>query len=266
MFLGMPPNLTGDARADNAALRDYLFKLAQSLETVASAQSTVLSTTRDAQGRTVVSAAPSTDKTIKEISKNANELKALIIKSAEEAEAYTDSKTEVYNGMYVAQSEYGLFQETLEARIVNTAAGVVESYNYAGRINSMQDSIGLLQTYVRNIDGEIRRGIVMDPETGEYVTGIAISQRLSFDGECGPTDAHNPGDGYTYYYLTQGQTFGLYTSTGWQFWIDGTKRGWFNSVDGMLHVANVLVEDTLQISDSWQVKVTSGMLEFAYLE
>ena len=106
-----------------------------------------------------------------------------------------------------------------------------------------------------------------DPETGEYVTGIAIAQALKFSGECGPSDARNPGDGYTYYYMNSGQTFGLYTSVGWQFWIDGYKKGWYNSQDGMLHVANVLVEQVLQIGSSWQVKSSAdgSELEFLYV-
>jgi hypothetical protein len=97
------------------------------------------------------------------------------------------------------------------------------------------------------------------------VTGIAISQNLRFAGECGPSDQHNPGDGYTYYYLESGQTFGLYTSTGWQFWIDGYKKGWFNSVDGMLHVANIIVEVSMQIGDSWQIKAAPDGSEFEIL-
>ena len=91
-----------------------------------------------------------------------------------------------------------------------------------------------------------------DPETGEYVTGLAIAQALKFSGECGPSDPLNPGDGYTYYYMNSGQTFGLYTSTGWQFWIDGVKKGWFNSEDGMLHVGIIYVEEKTVHGGYWE--------------
>ena len=196
------------------------------------------------------------------------ELQAMIESGDAAVMRYVDSKTEVYNELYVAQSDFGTFQENVTNMIETTARGVVESYDYGSSIESVQDSIGLLQSYYTSINGEIRRGIVEDPDNpGEYVTGIAIAQALKFSGECGPSDPLNPGDGYTYYYMNSGQTFGLYTSVGWQFWIDGYKKGWYNSQDGMLHVANVLIEQILQIGSSWQVKSSGdgSELEFLYV-
>jgi len=104
------------------------------------------------------------------------------------------------------------------------------------------------------INGQIRRGIVTDPSTGEVVTGIAISQSLRFTGEIERGE-----DGAEYYRLASGQTFGLYTATGWQFWIDGCKKGWYDSVDGMLHIANVAVEDKLQLGGGWQLVSLDGL-------
>lgn len=182
------------------------------------------------------------------------ELRALITAGDQAVISYVDSKSEEYSSLYVAKSEYGTFTETINNRIETTARGVLESYNYGSAIQSMQDSISLIQAYFTNITGEIRRGIVQDPSTGDYVTGIAISQNLQFSGECGTDDPNNPGDGYTYYYLTSGQTFGLYTSTGWQFWIDGYKKGWFNSEDGMLHVAVIYTEEKIVHGGYWETK------------
>ena len=178
---------------------------------------------------------------------------------------YADSKVEEYNSLYVAKSEYGEFQETITTTIENTAKGVVESYNYGSAIESVQEDIKLVQDYYTSLNGEIRRGIIQDPDTGDYVTGIAISQNLQFSGECGSTDPLNPGDGHTYYYLIAGQTFGLYTSTGWQFWIDGVKRGWFNSADGMLHVKNVWVDSILHIGANWTVQQSGNALMISYV-
>ena len=184
------------------------------------------------------------------------ELEQMIAAGNSAVIAYVDSKSEEYDSLYVARSEFGEFTESVHADIETTAKGVVESYDYGSSIQSLQDSIGLIQNYFTTISGEIRRGIVQDPTTGDYVTGIAISQNLRFSGECGASDPNNPGDGYTYYYLTSGQTFGLYTSTGWQFWIDGYKKGWFDSVDGMLHVAIIYVEEKIVHGGYWETKVS----------
>lgn len=197
------------------------------------------------------------------------ELRALITAGDQAVRSYVDSKTEEYNSLYVAKSEYGTFTESINSRIETTARGVLEGYNYGTAIQSMQDSINLIQAYFTNITGEIRRGIVQDPSTGDYVTGIAISQNLQFSGECGGDDPNNPGDGYTYYYLTEKQTFGLYTSTGWQFWIDGNKKGWFDSADGMLHVATIYVEEKIVHSGYWETKNSDingyHMFEISYI-
>ncbi len=258
--------LAGTEQQQISALRDYLFRMASSLEAIATAPT-------DGAGALVVRADGSkvyrTDATesTEAIRKNAQELRALIIKTANglgdeiaagdaAVTAYADRKTEVYDSRYVAQSEYGAFAENIRSTIESTARGVVEGYGYTAAIQSMQADIDLVQNYLTSINGEIRRGIVEDPDTGEYVTGIAISQELRFSGEVVPGDAHHPGDSYTYYSLYSGQTFGLYTSTGWQFWIDGHKKGWFASVDGVLHVARVQVEEDLQVGSDW--KVTSG--------
>ena len=301
MFLGMPPNLTGDARADNAALRDYLFKLAQSLETVASGltavQASMKVTTRK-DGQQVIKTGGEYSGDIEAVRKNAEELKSLIVKSAKNLEkemdagdrelagliesgdselasrivngddavvSLMDSKEEAYNGKYLARSEFGTFEQNLDARFQTAATGVIESYNYSERISSMQDSISLLQEYNTNLDGQIRRGIVWDPTAQQYVTGLAISQNLVFSGVCDGNDPNNPHDGYTDYYLQGEQTFGLYTSSGWQFWIGGEKRGWFSSLDGMLHVANIIVENTMQVSDSWQIRSSPDGSEFEIL-
>lgn len=282
-FTEKPPILRGTEQEQLHALRDYLFRMAQSLSEAAGESTpavSVVATVRP-DGTRVYSQSSGKSKDTEDVQANARALRDLIIKSANDLErrlngkieagdeyviSYADSKKEVYNSLYVAKSEFGEYTETVQSSMESTARGVVESYDYGSAIESVQDTIGLIQNYYTQVNGEIRRGIVQDPETGEYVTGIAISQNLQFSGECGPSDGNNPGDGFTYYYLNTGQTFGLYTSTGWQFWIDGYKKGWFDSQDGMLHVANILVENTLQIGDSWQITASSnGEFEIKYV-
>lgn len=271
MWSEKPPIMSGNVKQDVGAIRDYLFRMADSLSAISAEAERVqagVSVSYDKNGRPVYSKDKEAEAAISTAKKQAAELHALILKTANEVIDYTDSKVEEYNGLYVARSEYGAFTENINTLITNTARGVVESYNYASLIESVQDSIGLVQSYMTDINGEIRRGIVLDPDTNTYVTGIAISQRLQFSGECDPADSNNPGDGFTYYYLNSGQTFGLYTSTGWQFWIDGYKRGWFNSQDGRLHVHFVVAENGLQIGSKWQM-VTSpdeSVFEIRYVE
>ena len=323
MAFERPPILTGNNGKDIANLRDYLFRMAGSLNPIANTSESTTVVGYNAAGQAIQrkeSAGGGTD--IEQIRRNASELRDLILKTARgvnieienrisgdaaiqqsltvETQArtngdatliqdltaeianradgdtgiladlaaeitarihsdngtisYTDRKVEEYGSMFVAKSEYGQFVEGITSTIETTARGVVDSYNYASAIQGVQDGVDLLQEYYTDMTGEIRRGIVLDPSTDEYVTGIAISQNLQFTGECGPSDQHNPGDGNTYYYLDEGQTFGLYTSTGWQFWINGAKVGWFDSQDGMLHVGTVHVEQRIVNGGYWEEK------------
>lgn len=262
-FTEKPPILRGTEQEQLYALRDYLFRMAQSLGDAAGAEAAVnvVATVRPDGSRAYDSR--SAERTIEDVRKTAQELRALIVKTADDVIAYADSKVEEYNSLYVAQSTFGNFTETIQSTIETTARGVVESYDYDTAIETANANYSNVLNYLEEIDGEIKRGIVLDPDTNQYVTGIAISQNMRFTGqECGASDANNPGDGHTYYYVEANQTFGLYTSTGWQFWIDGHKKGWFSSLDSMLHVSQIVVEQELKIGDSWKLTAAPDGSEF----
>ena len=110
-----------------------------------------------------------------------------------------------------------------------------------------------LDSYLTDIHGEIRRGLITDPETGEQVLGIAVAEQLHFTGQT------HTRDGLVYYELSPGQTLGLYTATGWQFWINGAKRGWFDSSDSMLHVTHMRAVDSIDLGDSWRLSSAGGL-------
>ena len=258
-FSELPPVLRGSEQMQLAALREYLVRLVRGLDQVESAavrQST-------AAAWAGPEAAARERESVEQLRGQAVALKSLIVKTADHVTAEYDRRIEELRSLFVAESEFGQYKETLRTQIETTARGIVESYDYREEIGAMQDELALLRHYTTAIQGEIRRGMIEDPEhPGSVVTGIAISQNLQFTGVTQTGE-----DGYTYYELASGQTFGLYTSTGWQFWIDGAKKGWFSSLDGMLHVANIVVEQSLQLGSSWQLKgsMDGTRIEFAYV-
>jgi len=260
----LPPILSGSSTEKLTALRNYLVRLADGLNRLENktVEQTV-SVNKEGERSSLSGKGASGD--IEAVQKNAAALRQLIIKtgdrltqdiekSEQSSMHYADGKIDALSRTYLAKSEFGTFTENIESQIANTAKGVVESYDYESRIISNQENLELLQYYMSSIDGQIRRGIVTDPETGLEVTGIAISQNLQFTGAVVRGE-----DGSDYYQLSSGQTFGLYTSTGWQFWINGWKKGWYDSVDGMLHISNVAVENTLQLGGQWQILNIDGL-------
>ena len=234
----LPPQLQGTAEQQLAALRDYLVRMAQSLDPVSGSGERILAEARKGADK-------AQEKTVKDIRARAASLKALIIKTADEITAYTDSKAEAFESLYVAKSDYGTYYNQIETQVEQTARNTVETYHYT-------EAIQALDTYMTDLNGQIRRGVIEDPETHEVHLGIAISEQLSFTGQ---TQTEG---GLTYYELSPGQTLGLYTSTGWQFWINGVKRGWFSSEDSMLHVSNIVVEERLQLGSGWESVVSDG--------
>ena len=258
-FSELPPVLRGSERVQLAQLREYLVRLVRGLDQVESA-AVRQSTAAAWSGQ---EAASRERETVGQIRDQAVALKSLIIKTADHVTAEYDRRIEEMRSLFVTESAFGQYKEIIRAQIETTARGIVESYDYREEIAAVQDALVLLQHYTTAIQGEIRRGIIEDPERpGTLVTGIAISQNLQFTGVTQTGE-----DGYTYYELASGQTFGLYTSTGWQFWIDGAKKGWFSSLDGMLHVANIVVEQSLQLGSTWQLKasITGTRMDFVYV-
>ena len=235
MSYELPPQARGGAEEQLAALRDYLVRLAQELERAE----------RSEAAETQSAALHAQERSTKALREQASSLKALIIKNANELADATDARIDDLASTYVAISDYGNYYEQIDTQVRQTARETVESYRYAESIEAMDRSLS-------ELNGQIRRGLIEDPDTHEIHLGIAVSERLSFTGQTQTVG------GLSYSVLTPGQTLGLYTSAGWQFWINGRKMGWFSSQDSMLHVANIVVEERLQLGADWQMTTSGG--------
>lgn len=239
----LPPILTGSEQEQLRSLRDYLVRLTRSLERGENAP------TVTAASSGTVPAVPAAGEKSRETSEN---LRSLIVKTAHTVERHVERLTQELHEDYLALSDFGSYQEQIATVIEATARGVVESYDFQAAIDAVAERCGGAESAVTAIRGQIRRGLITDPETGETAMGIAIAEELSFTG------ATRTENGLEYAELAPGQTLGLYTATGWQFWINGSKRGWFDSRDGMLHIANLAVENSLNLGAGWVMTGTDG--------
>ncbi len=244
-----PPILRGTPAEQTVQLRDYLARMVRDIRAASSPD--VIRQITEASVREAYKneAAGSLEKAKNRIAA----LKALILKTADDVYQYVDQIVTELNSVYIAKSEFGEYTETIQRIIEETARGTVESYHYTELIEALGGDLEDLESAVTMINGQIRRGVIEDPETHQQVLGIAISEELELTGQ---TVEEN---GLVYYCLAPGQTLGLYTSTGWQFWINGYKAGWFNSGDGKLHVANVQIENSLQIGAGWIMTAAGGL-------
>ncbi len=261
----LPPILRGEALQQLAQLRDYLVRVAgdsekELLQTVA-AYPPAAGTSSGASAAFPLRGEGK--RAEDEARQRAAQLRALIVKTAEDSEnrddVLTSSVGELSREMrqeYLARSEFGSYQQQIALLVEATARQIVESYGYAELIRAAGAELGELGESIAEslteISGQIRRGYLEDPDSRQTVLGIAISQQLRFTGQ-ELTDG-----GWTYYELSPGQTLGFYTSTGWQFWVNGRKVGWFDSSDGMLHTVSQAVEEEIRMGD-WILSAAGGL-------
>ncbi len=261
----LPPILQGEALQQIAQLRDYLVRRERGRE------SEILQTvTADPPAAETSSGAGAAFPLRGEgkgaetdAARRAAALRALIVKTADESRAgdlvLTNSIGELSHELrqeYLARSEFGEYRQEIALLIEATARQIVESYGYLEQIRATEAELGEMgeafAAYVTELSGQIRRGFLEDPETHQTVLGIAISQQLRFTGQ------ELTEGGWTYFELSPGQTLGLYTSTGWQFWVNGRKVGWFDSSDGMLHTVSQAVEQEIRLG-SWSISADGGL-------
>ena len=257
----LPPMLRGSEQQQLTALRDYLVRLATSLNKIDNA--TIISSSNNDKA---------TKRVTDEMKQQAADLRSLIIKTADALDVRIESNSDSIDDIngtistlgntYVAQSTFGTYQETVLQTIQNTAKNVVESYDYASQITALNAGLDSLSEYLTMINGEIRRGVIEDPLTHQDVLGIAISQSLVF------TSGIVEQDGQKYYRIDNSypQTFGLYTSTGWQFWVNGQKVGWFDSTaESALHVSSMITESSIRFGENWILDQNSNGIGFRFI-
>ena len=244
-----PPILTGTAQQQIAALRDYLVRRARAQDE--SAPGTGEQTAAPGSGPLRLDSPGTASPAAAPVPEDAA-LRALIVKTADSVRHQVELLSESLHEDYLARSDFGEYQEQMDLAIRATARQIVESYDYDARLRASDESLGLLRQSVTSLHGQIRRGLIRDPETGEIAFGIAVAEELRFTGSTVTAEGQSYGE------LAPGQTLGLYTASGWQFWCNGSKRGWFDASDGQLHVRSLAAEQEQRLGTDWLLTAAGG--------
>ena len=109
-----------------------------------------------------------------------NELKALIIKSADIVNAYYEKISARLAGEYVAQSEFGTFVEQTEQNIEATSTAIEQFYT---DLQQIVTDIENVQHTLIEVSAHIKTGLLYYDEDGVPVYGLEIGQRTEVDGE-----------------------------------------------------------------------------------
>lgn len=109
-----------------------------------------------------------------------NEIKSLIIKSADIVNAYYEKIGAKLRGEYVAVSDFGTFAENTQAQIDANSTAIEQRYE---DIQSIAADIENMEHELIAVNANIKSGLLYYDESGVPVYGLEIGQRTEVDGE-----------------------------------------------------------------------------------
>lgn len=169
------PNIKGNDKEQLVQIRSYLYQLTEQLQWALNNISTSTPTyiTQEIPRATASSSQQSFDSEVA-----FDELKPLIIKSADIVEAYYDEISTKLEGLYVAESDFGTFVEATEQTINQTSLGVEQSFK---NIQQILTDVENLNFALAEVNAHINSGILYY-DNGIPIYGIEIGQKTVVDG------------------------------------------------------------------------------------
>ena len=169
------PNINGTDKEQLAQLRSYLYQLVPQLQWALNTLDT------SAPSNYVAIQAPratSSSNTSFNAKVAFDELKPLIIKSAEIVNAYYEEISTMLSGTYVADSDFGAFREETDQRITQSSTSIEQAF---ANLQQIQTSISNLNFYLAEVNAHIKTGLLCY-DGGVPVYGLEIGQENTIDG------------------------------------------------------------------------------------
>lgn len=171
MSIDIPrPNITASTEAGRLEqVRSYLYQMAEqlnwALNNVERQMETVVAET---------SKQTSSEPTPEEAKTNFNSIKALIIKSADIVEAYSEVIEKKLEGKYVAESDFGTYKQDTSALITANSEAITAKF---GNIQEIASTLEEIKSQLIETEAYIRAGYLEDdPLSGVPVYGIEVGQ------------------------------------------------------------------------------------------
>lgn len=170
------PNITATTEREQLMqVKSYLHQLVQDLNWALSTVGTGNST-----GNSAAKSQSSGDAvTKKELTTSYNELRSLIIKSANTISAYAEAAEERYKSLYVAQSDFGTYKEEAEQRIVENSTSIEQFFT---NVQEILTQIDTLEHSLIEVNANIKSGLLYTDDSGIPVYGVEVGQRTEIDG------------------------------------------------------------------------------------
>lgn len=157
-------------------LKNYLHQLVDQLQfalnTIGTYSTTVVQYAPQKQQQTALAS--------KDSAAAFNDIKSLIIKSADIVDAYYEEISSRLNGVYVAESDFGIFTEETEQKITQSSTGIEQLFSNSQAI--LTEEIEKLNFYLAEVNAHIKSGLLYYDTNGIPVYGLEIGQTNTIDG------------------------------------------------------------------------------------
>lgn len=169
------PELSGGTEAEQLRrIQNYLFTLAQQLQIAFDSLSQQSSTPAVPTVPTVPTAGVKNQaQTV-----NFSAIKALIIKSADLTQHFQQEVERNLRGRYVAQSQFGTFQQETEQRFTANSQELTQKFS---NVQQLETAVEGLQSAMLEVNASIRTGLLGEEE-GRSVYGVEIGQQTWENG------------------------------------------------------------------------------------
>ncbi len=109
-----------------------------------------------------------------------NDIKSLIIKSADIVNAYYDTINARLKGLYVAESDFGIFAEQTNLALESNSTAIAQHYE---NIQQILSDIEGFENSLIEVNAHIHSGLLYYGDDGAPVYGLEIGQRTEINGE-----------------------------------------------------------------------------------
>ena len=170
------PNITAkDEAGQLVQVKSYLHQLVEQLNwamnTLESGNSTSVENAKSGSAASEKKEDPAT---------SFNQIKGLIIKSADIVNAYYEEINKKLAGIYVAESDFGVFAEQTEQDIKANSTSIEQFYTNLQQVITDVESV---EHTIIEVNAHIKSGLLYYDEAGTPVYGLEIGQRSEIDGE-----------------------------------------------------------------------------------
>jgi len=166
-----PPELTGGTEAEQLRkIQSYLYILAEQLQFAFDGV---------AQQQEAVQVQVSQAAEKQEAARSFSNLKALILRSAEITTVLEERMEKTFNGLYVAKSQFGDFEQRTQQRIEANSQELRQEFSNFQKIGT---EVEQLRETLLEVSASIRTGLLAYRDTGEPVYGVEIGQQERQDG------------------------------------------------------------------------------------